>query len=96
MRSLHVTDGVMSWDGYDLPVAALSIKFCMLDIERYTRIGCPILTCSGMMGHRSLCRLRPRTQRQFSDTSYQIILHDQHRLAIPIKLARHAYLHPST
>ena len=39
MRSLHVTDGVMSWDGYDdLPIAALPVEFCMSDIERYTGI----------------------------------------------------------
>ena len=42
MRSLHVTDGVMSWDGYDdLPIAALPVEFRKLDIERYTGIGCP-------------------------------------------------------
>ena len=42
VRSLHVTNGVMSWDGYDqLPVAALPIEFGMSDIERYTGIGCP-------------------------------------------------------
>ena len=27
MRSLHVSDGIMSWDGYDdLPVAALPVE----------------------------------------------------------------------
>ena len=42
MRSLHVSDGIMSWDGYDdLPVAALPVEFRMPDIERYTGIGCP-------------------------------------------------------
>ena len=42
MSSLHVTEGVMSWDGYDdLPVTALPVEFHMLDIERYTGIGCP-------------------------------------------------------
>ena len=42
MRSLHVTDEVMSSDGYDdLPVVALPVEFYMLDIERYTGIGCP-------------------------------------------------------
>ena len=42
MRSLHVTNGVMSQDRYDdLPIAALSVEFCMPDIERYTGIGCP-------------------------------------------------------
>ena len=42
MRSLHVSDGIMSWDGYDdLPVATLPIEFHMPDIERYTGIGCP-------------------------------------------------------
>ena len=42
MRSLHVTDEVMSWDGYDdLPIAALPVEFCMPDIEKYTGIGCP-------------------------------------------------------
>ena len=42
MRSLHISDGIMSWDGYDdLPVATLPIEFHMPDIERYTGIGCP-------------------------------------------------------
>ena len=42
IRSLHVSDRVMSWDGYDdLLVAALPIEFRMLDIERYMGIGCP-------------------------------------------------------
>ena len=42
MRSLHVSDGIMSWDGYDdLPVAAFPVEFRMLDIERYMGIGCP-------------------------------------------------------
>ena len=42
IRSLHVFDGVIGWDGYDdLPVATLPVKFRMPDIERYTRIGCP-------------------------------------------------------
>ena len=41
MRSLHVYDGIMSWDGYDdLLVAALPIEFYMPDIERYTEIRC--------------------------------------------------------
>ena len=44
MRSLDVSDGMMSWDGYDdLPVAALLVEFCMPDIERYTGIGCPCI-----------------------------------------------------
>ena len=42
IRSLHVPDGVMGWDGYDdLPVAALPVQFCMPDIEWYIGIGCP-------------------------------------------------------
>ena len=42
MRSLHVSDGIMGWDGYDdMPVAALPVEFRMPDIERYTGIGCP-------------------------------------------------------
>ena len=41
IRSLHVSDGVIGWDGYDdLPVAALPVEFSMPDIERYTGIGC--------------------------------------------------------
>ena len=41
IRSLHVYDRVMSWDGYDdLLVTALPIEFRMLDIERYMGIGC--------------------------------------------------------
>ena len=47
MRLLHVSNGVMSWDGYDdFPVAALPTEFRMPDVERYTRIGCPHSTCS--------------------------------------------------
>ncbi|RVX11207.1 hypothetical protein CK203_019592 [Vitis vinifera] len=46
MRSLHVSDGIMGWDGYDdMPVAALPVEFRMPDIERYTGIGCPVFTC---------------------------------------------------
>ena len=42
IRSLHVSDGVIGWDGYDdLPVAALPVEFRMPDIKRYTGIGCP-------------------------------------------------------
>ena len=42
IRSLHVYDGVIGWDGYDdLLVAALLVEFHMPDIERYTGIGCP-------------------------------------------------------
>ena len=42
IRSLHVSDGVIGWDGYDdLPVAAFPVEFRMPDIERYTWIGCP-------------------------------------------------------
>ena len=57
MRSLHVTDGVMSWDGYDdLPVAALPVEFRRPDIERYMGIGCPRihlqLYSAIMRGHR--------------------------------------------
>ena len=42
IRSLHVSDGVIGWEGYDdLLVAALPVEFRMPDIERYTGIGCP-------------------------------------------------------
>ena len=42
IRSVHVYDRVIGWDGYDdLSVAALPIEFRMSDIERYTGIGCP-------------------------------------------------------
>ena len=42
IRSLHVSDGVIGWDGYDdLPMTALPVEFRMPDIERYTGIGCP-------------------------------------------------------
>ena len=42
IRSLHVSDGVIGWDGYDdLPVAAFPVEFRIPDIERYTGIGCP-------------------------------------------------------
>ena len=40
--SLHVSDGVIGWDGYDdLLMAALAVEFCMPNIERYAGIGCP-------------------------------------------------------
>ena len=40
--SLHVSDGVIGWEGYDdLLVAALPVEFHMSDIERYTGIECP-------------------------------------------------------
>ena len=57
IRSLHVSDGVIGWDGYDdLPVVALPVEFRMPDIERYTGIGCPRihlqLYSTVMRGHR--------------------------------------------
>ena len=57
IRSLHVYDGVISWDGYDdLLVVALPVEFRMPDIERYTGIGCPRihlqLYIAIMRGHR--------------------------------------------
>ena len=57
IRSLHVSDGVIGWDGYDdLPVAALPVEFRMPDIERYTGIGCPRIHLqlynAVMCGHR--------------------------------------------
>ncbi|KAL6325084.1 hypothetical protein AAG906_022651 [Vitis piasezkii] len=40
MRLLHVSDGVMSWDGYDdLSVATLPVEFRIPDIEINTGIG---------------------------------------------------------
>ena len=42
IKSLHVSDAVIGWDGYDdLPVVALPVEFLMPDIESYTGIGCP-------------------------------------------------------
>ena len=57
IRSLHVSDGVIGWDGYDdLPVAAFPVEFRMPDIERYTGLGCPRihlqLYSAVMRGHR--------------------------------------------
>ena len=57
IRSLHVYDEVIGWDGYDdLPVTALLVEFCMPDIERYTRIRYPRihlqLYSAVMRGHR--------------------------------------------
>ncbi|WKA12658.1 hypothetical protein VitviT2T_030022 [Vitis vinifera] len=57
MRSLHVSDGIMGWDGYDdMLVAVLPVEFRMPDIERYTGIGCPRihlqLYSTVMRGHR--------------------------------------------
>ena len=57
IRYLHVSDGVIGWDGYDdLSVAALPVEFHMPNIERYTGIGCPRihlqLYSAVMRGHR--------------------------------------------
>ena len=57
IRSLHVSDGVIGWDGCDdLPVAALPVEFRMPYIERYTGIGGPCLHLQlynvVMHGHR--------------------------------------------
>ena len=57
IMSLHVSDGVIDYEGYDdLPMAALPVEFLMPDIERYTGIGCPNihlqLYSAVMHGHR--------------------------------------------
>ena len=57
IKSLHVSDGVIGWDGYDdLLVVALPVEFRMPDIERYTRIRCPRIHLQlysvVMCGHR--------------------------------------------
>ncbi|KAL6319661.1 hypothetical protein AAG906_026709 [Vitis piasezkii] len=42
MRQLRVSDGSAIWDDLEgMPVASLPAKFKMLDIKRYTGIGCP-------------------------------------------------------
>ncbi|RVX23835.1 hypothetical protein CK203_000366 [Vitis vinifera] len=42
MRQMRVSDGSVVWDDFGgMPVASLPAKFRMLDIERYTGIGCP-------------------------------------------------------
>ena len=42
MRQMRVSDGLDVWDDFEgMPVANLPAKFRMLDIERYTGIGCP-------------------------------------------------------
>ena len=47
MRSLHVSNGIMGWDGYDdLPIAALLVEFCMPDIKRHTGMGAPVFICN--------------------------------------------------
>ena len=44
MRQLKVSDGSAVWDDLEgMPVASLSAKFRMPDIERYTGIGCPLI-----------------------------------------------------
>ena len=41
IRHLRVSDGSTVWDDLeDMPVASLLAKFRMLDIKRYTSIGC--------------------------------------------------------
>ncbi|RVW89757.1 hypothetical protein CK203_047209 [Vitis vinifera] len=44
MRQMRLSDGSVVWDYFEgMPVASLSAKFRMPDIERYTGIGCPRL-----------------------------------------------------
>ena len=44
IRQLRVSDSSLAWDDLDsIPVANLSAKFRMLDIERYTGVGCPCI-----------------------------------------------------
>ena len=39
---MRVSDGAISWDDFDgASVASLPTQFRMLEIERYTGIGCP-------------------------------------------------------
>ena len=57
IKSLHVSNGVIGWDGYDdLLVEALPVEFRMPDIKRYTGIGCPHIHLqlynAVMRGHR--------------------------------------------
>ena len=42
MRQLRVSDGSVIWDDLEgMPMASLSAKFRMPNIEKYTGIGCP-------------------------------------------------------
>ncbi|KAJ9697160.1 hypothetical protein PVL29_009085 [Vitis rotundifolia] len=42
IRQLRVSDSSSAWDDLDsMSVASLLVKFRMLDIERYTSVGCP-------------------------------------------------------
>ncbi|RVX05728.1 hypothetical protein CK203_027370 [Vitis vinifera] len=42
MRQMRISDGAISWDDFDgASVASLPTLFRMLEIERYTDIGCP-------------------------------------------------------
>ena len=44
IRQLRVSDSSSAWDDLDsIPVASPPTKFRMLDIERYTRVGCPCI-----------------------------------------------------
>ena len=54
---MHVSNGVIGWDGYDyLPMAVFPVEFCMPEIERYTGIGCSRILLQlyndVMCGHR--------------------------------------------
>ena len=44
IRQLRVSDSSIVWDDLDsIPVASLSIKFKMPNIERYTGVNCPCI-----------------------------------------------------
>ena len=44
IRQLRISDSSSAWDDLDsIPVASLPAKFRILDIERYTSVGCPYI-----------------------------------------------------
>ncbi|KAL6332110.1 hypothetical protein AAG906_020792 [Vitis piasezkii] len=44
LRQLRTSDKAITWENFDgVPVASLPAKFRMLEIERYTGIGCPCI-----------------------------------------------------
>ncbi|RVW35615.1 hypothetical protein CK203_108072 [Vitis vinifera] len=72
MRSLHVSDGIMGWDGYDdMPVAALPVEFRMPDIERYMGIGCPRIHFGA--AQRWFASLDPSRRRTWADLGQEFI-----------------------
>ncbi|RVW58229.1 hypothetical protein CK203_109804 [Vitis vinifera] len=73
---LHVSDGVIGWDGYDdLPVATLPVEFRMPDIERPDEVEMIMLFPMSLSGaaQRWFASLDPSRHRTWADLGQEFI-----------------------